>query len=287
MLFDPSALSSAWNQIEFQRRLSNGSETPGNLRRRWEAAFTAISSWVEEGNTLLVTVKQLDAMRLFISREKTISENPNTWEPMVSISLTPKTGNLVQPAPDFAIDFEPFQALFSYQHVLRGEKLIPLYRTSSIYSHRQETAAGFFRRGRGAIVFAPPPSEWDPAYLDAITRLCEQQLPALDDLPEWVDRFQNENERSALDRISVAEKDLIDARERIEQERALVGTLKKNKLLYAGTDTGLVEEVAKAFREFGFAVVEGPYRRADLLICNTLGSCRGERPRRIGERSGC
>jgi hypothetical protein len=266
MLFDPITLDSVWNQMKLQRHVSESRETPGTLRRRWEAAFNAISRWVEEGNTLLITVRQLPTMNLFISREKTISENPNSWEPLRNINLTPRTGNLVQPASAFAREFTPFESFFSYQYVVDGEKLVPLYKTSSVYTHNQETVAGFFRRGRGVIVFAPQPSNWHAEYLDAITRLREQQVASLSDLPEWADRFQNNEERAALERIALAERDLEDAHQRIEQEKGLIRGLNKEKVLYAGTDAVLVEETAKALREFGLAVVEGPHPRADLLV---------------------
>jgi hypothetical protein len=190
MLFDPTALSNRWYQIGVQRSSTGSKETPTSLKRLWETAFASVLRWVKEGNTLLVLVKELALMELSLSREVKISEDPNKWDPFGRLNLTPRTGNLVEPAHLLVEEFSSFQALFSYQHVLEGEGLVPFYKTSSIHPRNQETVAGFFRHGQGAIVFAPEPREWSVGYLDAITRLREQREVSLDDLPNWIKQYQ-------------------------------------------------------------------------------------------------
>jgi hypothetical protein len=49
----------------------------------------------------------------------------------------------VQPASAFAREFTPFESFFSYQYVVDGEKLVPLYKTSSVYTHTRRRLPGF------------------------------------------------------------------------------------------------------------------------------------------------
>lgn len=267
MLFDPNALTSFWRQREMERISGTGSKaSPSSVRRQWEGTFSAILRWVEEGNTLLVLVRELPPMESFLTRENKISENPNEWEPFARINLKRRSGNLVEPTPPYAEAFTSFQTTLSYQYVIAGSGLTPLYKTSSVHPHNRETVAGFLSQGRGVIVFAPQPNEWSPGYLDAIGRLPQKREHLINDLPDWVGRFQNDKERDALDRLAAAQRELEEAHQRIEREQEVLRDLRESKVLYAGADAALVEEAAKALREFGLRVVDGPHPRADLII---------------------
>src|SRR5260370_39987502 len=62
MLFDPAALATLWYQMGTERASTGSRETPTSLKRRWETAFASILRWVEEGNTLLVLIRELVAL---------------------------------------------------------------------------------------------------------------------------------------------------------------------------------------------------------------------------------
>jgi hypothetical protein len=268
MLFDPQCLMTTWAGISLQATLSGNKESPKSYRRRWDTAFYSILRWIEEGNTLLVIVRSLPAMELLLGDGKKITEEPNLWEPFSRITPRARTGALVEPAPAFTQEFSPFRAAFSYNYVLEGAGLLPLYRTSSTNARNQETVAGYCRQGHGVIVFMPKPNLWTEPYLDATTALKDRRDRPEDELPDWATRFQVIDEQSALGRIANAQNQIQAAQLQIEQEQTIVAYLRKSKVLYAGTGAILVEETAVVLREFGLNVVEGPHPRADLLIWN-------------------
>src|SRR5262249_11900595 len=142
-------------------------------------------------------------------------------EPFNRVTMTHLPGQLVDAAGTFIDEFGPFAHLFSYNYVLAGVGLIPIYETSSTQARRKQVVAGYIRHGRGCIVFAPIPSQLVPGYLEAIINLQARRDDALNDLPDWVNQYQDREEKSANDRIAISQAAIERAQQAVDREQTI------------------------------------------------------------------
>jgi hypothetical protein len=241
--------------------------TRETFNSRYNDKIKMIYDWIRDGHVLLVYSVQFGILQYNAPDHP--KDDLNTFAPFNLAILSRSQGQLVVASDQFP-EFTQFVELFKCDYTLSGESGIPLFRTSSTRDERSEVAGAVFRIGKGAIVFSPAPRSWENEnlvpYYDAVTKLPNQLNREATNAPEWTVIFRSKQEETAITRMTDLNKEISALTSGVTEQTAIITSEQRLKLLYSGTGEDLVSVVASALREVGLRLVEGPRRRADLLV---------------------
>jgi hypothetical protein len=168
------------------------------FKELYEDKIIQILNWIKYGHVLVIFPCLFNSGIQTDGPNGAVSVNLNQFPPFNLVNLTPVSAESLDVVDDFRSQFRQFVNMLSYDVVLSGEDIVPLFRTATSLQGSSTLAGAAFRVGRGAIVFSPKPKAWsDPKvreYLEALAELPEILGRPVDPLPEKMSRLQ----RSAL-----------------------------------------------------------------------------------------
>jgi hypothetical protein len=158
------------------------------FRELYGERMRQILQWVRQGHVLAIFPYKFNPEMETDGPQGVINVNINQLPPFNLVELTHVSEDSPIVADRFHADFNRFNEIFTYNLVLSGEDIIPLFLTSGNDPERSIIAGAAFRVGRGTIVFSPPPKIWDHPklldYLEALLKLPDMLNRPVDPLPD-------------------------------------------------------------------------------------------------------
>jgi hypothetical protein len=253
------------------------SSNPKVVCKAFEMLFTAkvqdLLQWIAGGHILLLVPYELPTLRHtdITSRNDITTTNVNlhTFPILDQFSLTSLAGELVVAQEPFT-DLSIFSSFLRYDYVITGASIIPVFKTSSSQSQREQIVGGVIRIGKGALFISPIAKNWEASELiDYFGVAAELHKPLRQTelfVPAWTEAFRSKDEWRTKSRISEIDDQIATLNSRRDQETVALQAEQKTKILFSGSGAKLVEAVADALRELGLKVIAGPHPRADLLV---------------------
>jgi hypothetical protein len=236
-----------------------------------EAAATRITKWIAVGHSLIVFTSIPFVWPLWSGGQYTLSDLPFVEGTRFDVSR----GELIEwcGPPAGRSSMELCLPALSYEVLLTGKDLQPLFKVSSAISHKIQIVGAMRKLGDGDVFFVPPiksardTGAWEIYinYLAELPKLLKQ--PKLD-FPAWSALYQFQDEMSALARKLEIETKIDDLRVKISEQQVIIDAARDLKALFFGTGDHFKDAVATVLSELGLQVVDGPHPRADLIGFN-------------------
>ena len=231
--------------------------------------------WIKSGNALIVVgAPPTDFSVSYRSGQTETKFNFQKSEIFSGVTFRSTSGVLLEYCGPTALEkfLSSLPAWLSYNSILSAKDIIPLFRVSTARNQEVQIVGGYRKIGDGVVIFVPPLSSTHPQspefyfyHMQLASILENLRNNATPDRPEWLNDFQTQLEQQLNVKVSETElhvKKLETAIANLIQDRN-IEQLDKNLLVATGDSFSIA--VAKALRELGFVVVEGPKQRADLL----------------------
>jgi hypothetical protein len=266
----PAAL---WHVSSLHNELVTGSDGVrlGCLERLSER-LDELMAWVRAGHKLIILFTPI---RPITYRAGPLDANVFDLAeiaPFNLISLTATAGHRVEYCgPDSAaVAAAVFDDRLSYEAVLSGRNLKPLFRVRSAQRGREQIVAGYVDLGAGRIVFLPECGLGDTAiepddYRQQCARLAAAIRESNAQSPDWLSEYMTRAEAQAGQAIDELESKIRLARAQIDAQQIILDEAAGLKQLIVGTGESFTRAVTRALEELGFKVIPGPPSRADLL----------------------
>ena len=279
----PFRLSQFWNPPnlgEFSSVIwypkSLPSETQQGHARTIIRRFGELESWIKEGHSLVIIGAPVeDHVLTYVENNQRHGFDPlKATEIFRDISFHQTSGTLTEycgPTSLYEV-LSQFSGSQSYDAVLPGKELIPLFRVSKSVPGSDQLVGAYRKFGDGVIVYLPPSLATNPKsgdfyiyHLAAASILDLLEAPAQEDEVDWLDYFQTASERIATESIRGARIEIKQIETKIASLQQGVSTERLSKLLFTASGDLFAAAVAAALRELGLIVIEGPRQRADLI----------------------
>jgi len=255
------------------RGISPRSHGP-HAKRITEQAAARLMQWIAAGHSLIIFTAHPFAWPLGHGHEYTVSDLPFFG----GTSIEPYRGELIEWCGPLAAaaSMELCLPALSYEVLLTGEDLQPLFKVSSAVSQETQIVGAMRKIGNGSVLFAPPLKpgrqgvEWE-IYIGHLAELPKLLRQAKTDSPTWSSLYQFQDEMSANASKSEMERMIEGLRFKISEQQVIIDAARELKVLFFGTGDHFKDVVARVLAELGLQVVDGPTPRADLIAFD--GQC--------------
>jgi hypothetical protein len=262
----PFRLSQFWNPPnlgEFSSVIwypkSLPSETQQGHARTIIRRFGELESWIKEGHSLVIIGAPVeDHVLTYVENNQRHGFDPlKATEIFRDISFHQTSGTLTEycgPTSLYEV-LSQFSGSQSYDAVLPGKELIPLFRVSKSVPGSDQLVGAYRKFGDGVIVYLPPSLATNPKsgdfyiyHLAAASILDLLEAPAQEDEVDWLDYFQTASERIATESIRGARIEIKQIETKIASLQQGVSTERLSKLLFTASGDLFAAAVAAALR---------------------------------------
>jgi len=256
-----------WSPATLLRELESG-HTLSAVRR-----FHELTEWVKEGNIIVIVGPPRDHLKVdYVDKRIPHSYDFLANEIFSDITFRHTSGSLVEYCgPDNLSQLiGNFASAVSYNAIISGQKLVPLFRVSQASTRRDQIVGAFKPLGNGMVVFLPwlstsMASEITAYYAAALSIPEYLNKEFSEQGPDWLSLFQTSAEQEANEKIKNAHSQILKIEAEIVKLKRAIFLEQSAKILFTGTGDAFANAVAEALRELGLKVIEGPKHRADLI----------------------
>src|SRR6267143_6672424 len=164
------------------------------FKELYDEKIVQILGWIKDGHVLVIFPFLFSSGPQTDGPNGVVTIEVNQFPPFNLVNLKKTSTDCLKVSEEFSNEFSKFVDILSYDVVMSGEDIVPLFQTTSSQQEHSEIGGAAFRVGKGAIVFSPAPKAWNNpkliGYFDALAKLPDLLGRPLDPLPELTGAFQ-------------------------------------------------------------------------------------------------